>query len=182
MFILPIPIVCAALLSLPSASARPAEACCQLPAAEASREAASAPLERLKALAGTWVRLGEDGAATDEIISQVRITAGGSAVIETLFPGTDHEMITLYHMDGDDLVLTHYCVLGNQPHMKATTIAEDRIVFTCDETGVESADEAHMHQGTIVWAGEDRLKTEWLQFTKGAKTYTASFDIVRRAK
>ena len=47
----------------------------------------------------------------------VRTTGGGSAVTETLFPGTAHEMMSVYHMDGDDLVLTHYCAGGNQPRM-----------------------------------------------------------------
>ena len=30
------------------------------------------------------------------------------------------EMITMYHPDGDGLALTHYCMLGNQPRMKAS--------------------------------------------------------------
>jgi len=176
-------LLCAVSVVLGSAPMRPIETCCG-PAAPGldAAESASEAFARIKGLAGTWVRVGENGEPTDEVISQSRVTAGGSAVIETLFPGTEHEMITLYHLDGENLVLTHYCVLRNQPHMKATMIAEDRIVFVCDETGVESADEAHMHQGTIVWAGENRLKTEWLQFTNGEKTYTASFDIVWQAK
>ncbi|MCK7511304.1 MAG: hypothetical protein MZV70_49445 [Desulfobacterales bacterium] len=47
-----------------------------------------------------------------------RITANGSVVLETLFPGTDHEMLTLYHLDNDRLGLTHYCAMGNQPRME----------------------------------------------------------------
>ena len=40
-------------------------------------------------------------------------------LVETIFPGSEHEMITVIHPDGDDLALTHYCMLGNQPQMKA---------------------------------------------------------------
>src|SRR5579884_1372977 len=75
--------------------------------------------ERLKKLASTWVMADADGKPTDQVVSVIRVTAGGSAVHETLFPGQRHEMISVYHLDGADLVMTHYCMLGNQPHMKA---------------------------------------------------------------
>src|SRR6058998_1207043 len=80
-------------------------------------------LERLKKLAGTWVAADKDGKPTDQVVSVVRVTAAGSAVHETLFPGQPHEMVSLYHTDGADLVMTHYCSLGNQPRMKADPAA-----------------------------------------------------------
>lgn len=171
-------IICFSSLILSFVPADPTSSCCS--GIEAETTITTSAFDRIKALAGEWVRVGADGEPTDEIISQIRVTAGGSAVIETLFPGTDKEMITLYHLDGGDLVLTHYCVLGNQPRMKAETIAENKIVFVCDGTGVTSADDAHMHQGTINWLPNDRLKTEWLQYTNGEVTYTAGFQVVRR--
>ena len=48
----------------------------------------------------------------------IKVTAAGSAVHETIFPGTGHEMVSMYHADGKDLIMTHYCALGNQPRMK----------------------------------------------------------------
>src|SRR5205085_339923 len=76
-------------------------------------------LERMKKLAGTWVATDKDGKPTDQVVSVVKVTAAGSAVHETLFPGQPHEMISVYHRDGSDLIMTHYCALGNQPRMKA---------------------------------------------------------------
>src|SRR3989442_1101923 len=76
-------------------------------------------LERIKKLAGTWVEADKDGKPTDKVVSVVKVTAGGSAVHETFFPGTPMEMVSVYHADKGDLVMTHYCVLGNQPRMKA---------------------------------------------------------------
>src|SRR3954468_12502941 len=78
-----------------------------------------AGLEKLKKLAGTWVEADKDGKPTDKVVSVVKVTAGGSAVQETLFPGEPMEMVSVYHLDKGDLVMTHYCVLGNQPRMKA---------------------------------------------------------------
>src|SRR5262245_61353921 len=76
-------------------------------------------LEKMKKLAGTWVIADKDGKPTDQVASIIKVTAGGSAVHETLFPGQPHEMVSVYTVDGSDLIMTHYCVLGNQPRMKA---------------------------------------------------------------
>ena len=76
-------------------------------------------LERLKTLVGTWVAADDDGKPTDKVVSVIKVTAAGSAVQETLFPGQPQEMVSIYHRDGADLLMTHYCALGNQPRMKA---------------------------------------------------------------
>src|SRR5262245_10645743 len=64
-----------------------------------------AAFTRLKALAGEWnCAAHEPGHGGDKPLKiNYRVTANGSAVMETLFPGTDHEMVTMYHLDGDDL-------------------------------------------------------------------------------
>ncbi|HUY92931.1 MAG TPA: hypothetical protein VMV10_29645 [Pirellulales bacterium] len=83
------------------------------------------------------------------MISSIRVTSAGSAIEETLFPGGDHEMVTMYFIDGDKLLLTHYCALGNQPQMQAEP-GEDakRIAFKfVGATNLKSADELHMHEG-----------------------------------
>src|SRR5258708_3038180 len=81
----------------------------------------NAGLEKMKTLVGTWVMADKDGKPTDEVVSVIKVTAGGSAIHETLFPGQPHEMVSIYTADGSDLVMTHYCMLGNQPRMKAST-------------------------------------------------------------
>src|SRR5215510_15811332 len=71
--------------------------------------------ETLKKLVGTWTGKGmteESGPST----FTYKLVAGGSVLMETMMPGTDYEMVTMYHVDGSDVVLTHYCMLGNQPH------------------------------------------------------------------
>src|SRR6516165_1621351 len=92
---------------------------------EKAKPANAQRLEALKGLAGDWVEVGKDGKPTDRVVSSIRVTSAGSAVLETLFPGTDHEMVTLYHLDGAELILTHYCMMGNQPRMRA------ELILTC---------------------------------------------------
>src|SRR5687768_4823343 len=94
-----------------------------------------AAFARMKTLAGPWEGNiskpdGPPGAVRYEL------TAGGSAVKETQFPGTAHEMLTVYHLEGNDLVLTHYCATGNQPRMKMTSATEEEILFEYAGTGV----------------------------------------------
>src|SRR5262245_17392727 len=67
----------------------------------------SSAFEKFKQLAGEWQGTG-DGAHGKDMKVKYQVTSGGSAVVETVFPGTDHEMVTVIHPDGDDLLLTHY--------------------------------------------------------------------------
>ena len=61
--------------------------------------------EKLKKLAGTWVEADKDGKPTDKVYSVIKVTSGGSVVHETIFPGTPMEMVSVYNLDGGDLVL-----------------------------------------------------------------------------
>ena len=66
----------------------------------------NAGLEQFKQLAGQWAGTEVKGPNEGkEVRASYKVTAAGSAVVETLFPGEDHEMITVIHPDGDDLVL-----------------------------------------------------------------------------
>jgi hypothetical protein len=118
-------------------------------------------LERLKKLAGTWVQADKDGKPTGQIVSVIKITSGGSAVHETLFPGQPMEMISIYHADGPDLVMTHYCALGNQPRMKADPNSPpNQLHFEfAGGTNLDPAKDMHMHEGTITFVDDDHM--EW---------------------
>jgi hypothetical protein len=81
-----------------------------------------------------------------------RNTAGGSAVQETIFPGTKMEMLSVYHMDRGSLLMTHYCALGNQPRMKLNTrkSTPGELVFDFDGgSNLNPRRDAHMHSLTL---------------------------------
>jgi hypothetical protein len=131
------------------------------PDGHAPKTAPHPALERLKKLAGTWVAADKDGKPTAQVVSVIRVTAAGSAVHETLFPGLPHEMVSVYHRDGPDLVMTHYCSLGNQPRMKAdpkSPANQLRFEFA-GGTNLDPAKDKHMHEGTITFIDDDHI--EW---------------------
>ena len=127
-----------------------------------------AGFEQFKLLAGEWVGKGPGKDGRDVRILY-KVTAGGSAVVETLFPGTDHEMVSIIHRDGSDLLLTHYCHLGNQPQMKASGQGDgSKVEFKfVRATNLKSEKAKHMHEATYTFVDRDTLRSEWTLYNEG---------------
>jgi hypothetical protein len=143
----------------------------------------NARLEQFKQLAGEWVgKEVADGKEGNDVHVKYKVTSNGSTVVETLFPDTDHEMITTIHQDGDDLVLKHYCALGNQPHMKASGKGDLKVVpfvFT-HASNLKSEKAMHMHDVTFTFVDKDTLKTEWTHFHDGKSAGKVVFELKRK--
>src|SRR3989442_2479377 len=77
---------------------------------------------KMKALVGAWQGTAKDGKSVKVTYSLV---ADGSAVMETLEPGNESAMITMYHPDGSRVMMTHYCSAHNQPRMRAEAASAD---------------------------------------------------------
>ena len=141
----------------------------------------NAGFEKFKLLAGEWV--GEEkGKGGHDIHVKYKVTAAGSAVVETIFPGTEHEMVTVIHPDGDDLLLTHYCMLCNQPQMKASGKGVgDKIEFKfVKATNLKSDKDMHMHDATFTFVDKDNLKCEWTHYKDGKNTGVVVFELKRK--
>ena len=106
----------------------------------------------------------------------------GNAVLELLFPGTEKEMVTVYHLDGDELVLQHYCILGNQPRMKVRPGKNaDELAFEfAGCCNLVSDDARHMREATITILGRDRIRSRWYQYENRENSKTVEFDLARR--
>ncbi|MEE9131065.1 MAG: hypothetical protein V3T84_13685 [Phycisphaerales bacterium] len=149
-----------------------------------SASVAAAQFEQLKTLVGEWRVTGTHGEEVMDASISYRITAAGSVVMETMFGGTEHEMVTMYHLDGDNLMLTHYCAMQNQPRMKAAPSSDtNEITFTyLDGTNMASDQAPHMHSVTFVFLGEDQIKTVWSMHAEGAEQSQAKFSLKRVEK
>lgn len=151
-----------------------------VPATEAGDPDAQAAFARLKQLAGEW-----EGTAMTPDGPAMRVkweaTAGGQVMRETMFPGTSHEMVTMYHMDGAQLVLTHYCVTGNQPRMKLVAFSPEEVKF--DYTGgsnLDAAKDTHMHTGRLMFKGDDRIESDWTEYKAGQPSVSRKFFLTRK--
>jgi hypothetical protein len=131
--------------------------------------ATNAGFEKMKSLVGTWLKTDESGKPTDEVVSVIKLTAGGSAIQETIFPGQPLEMVSLYTVDGDDLVMTHYCVIGNQPRMRAKAKnVGDELKFEFDGgTNLDPQKDKHMHSATLKFHGTDQIEIEGTAWENG---------------
>jgi hypothetical protein len=129
-------------------------------------------LEKMKRLAGTWLIADKDGKAKDQVASIIKVTAGGSAVHETLFPGQPLEMVSIYTVDGSDLVMTHYCVLGNQPRMKADPKSPtNQIVFHfAGGANLDPKKDKHMHEAVLTIVDDDHIEVNGVGWVNGGPT------------
>ena len=140
-------------------------------------------MARFKQLAGEWVGKEVEGLHPgQDVHAQYKVTSGGSAVVETLFPGTDHEMVTVIHPDGDSLLLTHYCMLGNQPQMRAKPKAGDnKVAFEfVKATNLKSDKDMHMRTATFTFVDNNTLRTEWTLFKDGKESERTIFEMKRK--
>jgi len=132
-------------------------------------DAASA-FEFLKTLAGEWERSGgghDHGGGSRGV--NFKVTAAGSSVMETIFPGDPTEMITVYHMNGDDLLLTHYCALQNAPVLKfekSTKPGEIKFVFS-GGTNFDPKVDTHVHEGALRVKDADTFESSFVTFSDG---------------
>ena len=139
--------------------------------AEVSQEGRPAPaaaFERFKALAGTWIGRSTKG-WEDEVT--IDVIAGGSVVRESSFNAHPGEtMLTLFHLDGDRLMLTHYCVARNQPRMVASRFEEGgrKVAFDfLDATNLTPPGAGHMHSSMFEFRDADHFTSRWTWFQDG---------------
>ena len=136
----------------------------------------------IKALSGSWEGKTKTG---DPVQVSFHTTAAGSAVmseITSAMKGMSEDMISMFHMDGDRLLLTHYCSAGNQPRMKATASVDGKtLTFDyVDATNLASADAGHMQRVVFTFIGPNHHTEEW-HFAVGGKELVESFDLQKKS-
>ena len=147
-----------------------------LSAAEKSNSAQA--FDRLASLVGQWT--GMQG--TTEIKLTYTLTANGSVLMEHCQPAGDAEMITMFTVDGDHLMATHYCSARNQPQMATKPITEasaKNLTFSLLRvTGLKTPEDFHNTGLTITMEDPQHLRQLWTYEHQG-KTGTNVFHFTR---
>jgi|SRR5579872_4510003 len=138
---------------------------------------ANAAFDRLRSLAGEWQLKTEK----ENIRVTYEVIANGSAVVEReVVENTPME--TIYVLDGSRLLLTHYCMLGNQPRMEARAYnaeaGELKFEFL-DATNLANPNAPHMHNVTLHFVDADHLTNDWQFFVDGKLKKTDSIQLTR---
>jgi len=137
--------------------------------------------ERMKQLVGVWEGTSNMGKEGQKVRVEYRLTAGGSALVETLFPGTPEEMISVYYDDNKGrLSMTHYCMLQNRPSMKLQKGSGDTLTLVYAEgSGIDPKKDAYMHGLTISFLDKDHIVENWTYFENGKEKGVAKLNLSR---
>lgn len=122
---------------------------------------ASAAFEKMQSLAGDWEGRSEGG---NPLKSSFKVVASNTALLETLSVSGMEEMLTLYSVDRDSIVLVHYCPTNNQPRMRAIPESGDvkELVFTFQGAGnLPSLAVGHEHKLVIEFLDKDHIIERW---------------------
>lgn len=139
-----------------------------------SKVDAEAVYARFQALEGAWIGRSTKGWESRVTMENV---AGDSAVVSRSFDTHPGEtMLTVYHLDGERLMLTHYCVAENQPRMVLTSwdpSTGEAVFEFLDATGIASRDEGHMDRAVFRFDAADpsRMSSRWSWAEGGAEQW-----------
>jgi hypothetical protein len=131
--------------------------------------------DKLKSLAGSWQGKTSQGS---NVKVNFRVTSGGSALMSEILG--EENMISMIHLDGDRVLMTHYCGAGNQPRFKATTSPDGKTVNFdfLDATNLATAQAGHMNHVVFQWIDADHHTEEWT-FLQDGKEKHERFDLQR---
>ena len=137
---------------------------------------ANAGFEKLKTLVGTWESPMEGGKS---FTVTYRLVSNGTVLMEE--SGMEG-MITMYHPDGDSVMLTHYCAGNNQPRMRAAGLKDgNKLNFKfVDVTNAAAATEGIMKHLNLTLEDSDHYTAEWINSDKDGKESPYTFHLTRK--
>ena len=122
---------------------------------------ATAGFKKLQSLVGEWRGKDEEGKS---VTTKFRLIASSTAVMETLAASGMDEMVTLYSVDGDAILLLHYCPTNNQPRMRALPQGDNvkELVFSFEgAANLMSPSAGHEHKLVMQFQDKDHITERW---------------------
>ena len=139
---------------------------------------AAAAFNRLKTLVGNWEATSQRGKVT----TSYELISNGTALAEHINVPGEGEMLTVYHLDGNRLVLTHYCTAGNQPRMQAEAYdpAGNQLAFNFTGGGsLSDTNVGHMHSAVLKFSGADAFTASWTFQENGKPRFVENMEYHR---
>ena len=161
----------ALLLATPTPPPVAAEAFTHLQAPPVAAEA----FTHLQAIAGQWE------APDKGVRVSYQLVANGSTLLETYITPRGTTTLTVFHLDNDRLVATHYCAQGNQPRLVLSAANATARSFTFDfwdATNLKSPGQAHLRHLELEAADADHT-TRRETYVENGKDDSAELKLVR---
>jgi hypothetical protein len=139
---------------------------------------------QLKSLAGSWegrITTVPQAPEIDGKVMQVslRVTSMGNALMhEMTGAGRPDDPITMLYLDGDRLMLTHYCDAGNRPRMTGKMSADGKAVEFEFVDVAGSTQYGHMHHAVFTAIDANHHSEDWT-FMAGDKPVHAHLELQR---
>jgi hypothetical protein len=158
---------------------------------DAQQASAQQAFARLKTLAGNWkgqASMGPQPGMNAPVRVSLRVTSGGAALMHEMVPegrsndpsNGDDDPVTMIYLDGDRLILTHYCDSGkNRPRM-AGKLSPDGNTIEFDFLDLSGGNmEGHMHHAVFTIIDADHHTEDWTYMSPSDKPDQAHIDLVR---
>ena len=148
--------------------------------------------DKLKTLAGRWqgpvtVEPAQPEMGNGSMVEiLLRVTSRGNALVHEMKeagasddPARYDHPVTMLYLDGDHLLLTHYCDAGNRPRMVARTSPDGkRVEFDfLDVAG--GTEHGHMHHAVFTIIDANHHIEDWTYMMPGDKPVHAHVDLKR---
>jgi hypothetical protein len=147
---------------------------------------------QLKSLAGTWQASvtvdppqPEMGNGAKAQVS-LRVTSRGNAIVHEMYeagkpedPTRYDHPVTMFYLDNDRLLLTHYCDAGNRPRMVARTSPDGKKVEFDFLDVAGNLQHGHMQHAVFTVLDANHHTEDWTYLMPGDKPVHAHMDLQR---
>ena len=139
--------------------------------------------DKLKTLAGSWeghVTTSPQAVEVEGKPARIlfRVTSRGNALMHDLtVAGIPDNPITMFYLDSDRMLLTHYCDAGNRPRMTGKMSPDGKTV-EFEFLDIAGNPQYHMHHAVFTIIDENHHTEDWTFMMKDNPIH-AHFDLQR---
>jgi hypothetical protein len=159
---------------------------------DAPTSEAQKSFDQMKTLAGTWQGrvttvppLADMGDMSNVQVS-MRVTSRGNALVHEMMaagitddPTKNDHPVTMFYLDSDRLLLTHYCDAGNRPRMTARTSPDGKTLEFDFLDVAGSTQFGHMQHATFTVIDANHHTEDWTFLMAGDKSMRGHMDLQR---
>lgn len=137
-----------------------------------SNELRDSAWRELKSLVGTWQIAAPKTPGQKAFRISYRLISRDSALVETFGDPSKQVTETLYHLDGENLLATHYCAQGNQPRLRLRASADKQeLSFEfLDATNLKDVNDSHLIRLKLKRDDQQRLVRQEVYSERGVES------------